>query len=236
MEIRWQTVSESASALGVALNHHQVTLLLKHLDSLLVANETMNLTAITDPSEALRLHVLDSLAAVPFIRAVDTPIADIGTGGGYPGIPIAVSMACAVDLVEVVKKKAAFLRAMVETLGGLYGSEVFAHRAEELAHERPAHYCTVVVRALAPLPVLVELASPLLAVGGRLVAMKGTPSSEERTSGAAAGQMVGLSEVAWNEYALPGGDRRTVAIYQKVEEPVVPLPRRPGIAQKSPLA
>ncbi|MDY0087735.1 MAG: 16S rRNA (guanine(527)-N(7))-methyltransferase RsmG [Coriobacteriia bacterium] len=232
---REQTIREAAR-LGVSLTDEQVAAVLKHLDLVLQANARMNLTAITNRESALTLHVLDSLAAVRWFEDPGGPIADIGSGAGYPGIPLAIALGQSVDLIEAVKKKARFLQEMVEELGGLNGSEVFAMRSEEAAHIRPCHYTIVVTRALATLPSLVELAAPLLSPGGCLLAMKGKPSEEERISGASAAVRVGLREDQWHPYLLPGGERRTMVRYRRIEESPVALPRRPGLAQRKPLA
>jgi 16S rRNA (guanine527-N7)-methyltransferase len=102
--------------------------------------------------------------------------------------------------------------------------------------ERPEQYSCVVARALSSLPSLVELASPLLAEGGFLIAMKGSPTAEERERGAIAGRLVGMSEVDWIEYRLPeSAERRTLVRYLRSSAPQIRLPRRTGVAQKRPL-
>ncbi|HET6499117.1 MAG TPA: RsmG family class I SAM-dependent methyltransferase, partial [Coriobacteriia bacterium] len=160
-----------------------------------------------------------------------------GSGAGYPGIPLAVLWGTPVDLLEPTRKKSDFLASVVAELGGLNRSHVFPLRAEQLAVERPARYRFAVARAVAALPSLVELACPLLEVGGTLAAMKGTPTSGERESGRIVAEMLGMIETGWSEYQLPfGGERRTVAQYTKNAEPSRSLPRRVGMAQKRPLA
>lgn len=227
---------KAASALSIPLSDDQTTRLIAHMDSVLAVNQRMNVTAIADRASALDLHVVDSLAAARWVSDLEGRIADIGTGAGYPGIPIAIALDRPVDLVESVKKKAAFLTEVGHVLGGLHGSRVFAMRAEELALIHPGEYDGVTTRALAALPSLVELASPLLRHYGVLVAMKGDPSEEELRAGVLAADIVGLKEEVRHEYLLPSGQSRVIVRYRKMSEPSVALPRRTGLAQRRPLA
>ncbi|MDF1542039.1 MAG: 16S rRNA (guanine(527)-N(7))-methyltransferase RsmG [Anaerosomatales bacterium] len=230
-----EQIIELAARLGVVATEFQAELLLEHLSAVLAANEHLNLTAITDRASAIRLHVIDSLALVPHVRSAGDAIVDIGTGAGYPGVPLSIVSLRPVDMVESVKKKARFLEECVRSLGGLSGSEVFPIRVEEAAHARPGLYGCVTARALSALPSLVELASPLLCVGGHLLAMKGSPTAREMEAGRTAAASVGMEESQVVEYVLPdSGEFRTVIRYTKIGRPTVPLPRRIGLAQKRP--
>ncbi len=197
-------------------------------------NAVLNLTRITEPEEMLRLHIIDSLLFMRHIEALVGPVVDIGSGAGYPGIPVAVATRETVTLCESVGKKARFLESSVADLG--VDCPVYTGRAESLAVLRPAFYRTVIARAVTSLPSLVELASPLLSDGGRLVALKGTPEARELEAGRGSAEICGMVESALVPYELPvGGERRTVLEYRKVGEPKVALPRRPGQAQRCPL-
>ena len=143
---------------------------------LLAWNRAINLTAIRDPVAAAREHILDSLSAVPLLRTAGARrIVDLGSGGGVPGIPVAVALEeSRVTLVESIGKKARFLRTATGTLGLDSRVRVAAERAEALTapgRERE-QYDAVLVRAVGPLVEIAELGLPLLAVGGRLVAWK----------------------------------------------------------------
>lgn len=136
----------------------------------------INLTSIRDPAAVARAHVLDSLTAVAALRARGiTGVLDLGTGGGYPGLPLAVALpAERVLLVEPTVKKARFLEAVVGATGLAERVDVAAVRAEALADD-PAHrrrWSAITARAVASLADLVELSFPLLAPGGVLVAWK----------------------------------------------------------------
>lgn len=229
-------IVELAVELGVVVTEREAEMLLAHLGKVLEANQYLNLTAITDRESAIRLHVVDSLALVPYVRSAEGRVVDIGSGAGYPGVPISIITTGAVDMIESVKKKALFLAECIQALGGLSGSQVLPVRAEEVAETRSGHYNVVTARALSSLPSLVELASPLLGDGGQLLAMKGSPETQELDSGRRAALIVGLEETERVEYVLPkSGESRTVVRYTKVGEPTIELPRRIGLAQKRPL-
>ena len=231
--VRW------AAEFGLSLSHDQAANLLRHLDLVLSANHRLNLTRITTREEALIAHIVDSLAAVPHLSGFSSAdeVADVGTGAGYPGIPIATLLPCRLTLVESIGKKAAFLQEATEALGRGDQIRVFAGRAEELATASPGAFAAVTARAVAALPSLVELASPLLREGGMLIALKGAPEEGELVAGKAAARLVGMDEVERTEYLLPGlGHRRTIVKYERTGRPTRKLPRRTGMAQRRPLA
>jgi 16S rRNA (guanine527-N7)-methyltransferase len=138
-------------------------------------NRTYNLTAIRDPREMVGKHLLDSLAMHAYLGAGS--LADLGAGAGLPGIPLAIAKpALQVTLVESNGKKARFLREAVRTLG-LANARVAESRAESL--DEPGAYDAITARALATLPLIIELGGHLLKPGGRLLAMKGTVPDDE---------------------------------------------------------
>ena len=150
--------------------------LLAYLDLLARWNRTYNLTAVRDPREMVSRHLLDSLAMEPFLDGIAT-LADLGTGPGLPGIPLAIARpGLRVALVEANGKKARFLREAVRTLG-LANAEVAESRIEAL--DRPGAFDAITARALATLPQILEFGGHLLASGGRLLAMKGARPDEE---------------------------------------------------------
>lgn len=231
-------LQSGAAAWGVNLSLATATGLVRHVHALLEANQRVNLTAIKDHDEAVRLHALDSLAVVPFIESAPAGrVADLGSGGGFPGIPIALSTGRQVSLVESVKKKAAFLESVVEQLGLSASVQVHPVRAEEEALAAPSAYAVVVARALTSLPSLVELASPLLEMGGLLIAMKGRAEEDELERGRAAGAVVGMKQTDLYRYQLPDGEEsRSIVVYRRSGRPNLSLPRNTGMAQKKPLA
>lgn len=150
--------------------------LLAYLDLLARWNRTYNLTAIRDPREMVTRHLLDSLAMVPHVADLPT-LADLGTGPGLPGIPLAIALpALKVTLVESNGKKARFLREAVRTLK-LSNAEVAESRIE--AVDRPGAFAAITARALATLPDILAAGGHLPAADGRLLAMKGVRPDDE---------------------------------------------------------
>ena len=152
------------------------TPLLAYLALLARWNATYNLTAIRDPRDMVAKHLLDSLAMQPFVRGLRT-LADLGTGPGLPGIPLAIATpALQVTLVESNGKKARFLREAARQLG-LGNVQVAESRIE--AFRPGTHFDAITARALATLPLILELGGHLPGPGGRLLAMKGVVPDEE---------------------------------------------------------
>jgi 16S rRNA (guanine527-N7)-methyltransferase len=150
--------------------------LLAYLDLLARWNRSYNLTAVRDPREMVPRHLLDSLAMDAYLDGIAS-LADLGTGPGLPGIPLAIARpGLRVTLVEANGKKARFLREAVRTLG-LANAEVAESRIEAL--DRTGAFDAITARALATLPQILAFGGHLLAPGGRLLAMKGARPDEE---------------------------------------------------------
>lgn len=217
--------------LGLTLTDRQTDLLVRHAELVLEHNQYLNLTRITEPENVIDLHIVDSLSFLPHVETPGGRWLDIGSGAGYPGIPLAI-LGYDVTLCESVKKKAAFLATAVSDLG--LATEVLPLRAEEVAVANPGSFDVVIARAVSSLPALVELASPLLRPGGCLIAMKGRPEAAERENVLAACAIVGMKPKQETDYQLPNGDLRSVFVYTRTGKARVSLPRRPGMAQRQP--
>ena len=222
-------IQRAVSAVGVVASTEQCELLAAHANYVLETNTRMNLTRITEAAAVVSLHIVDSLAFTAQTEPLAGRIVDIGAGAGYPGIPLAV-LGHDVWLCESVKKKAAFLEDCVRGLG--LKCTVQAMRAEELAAVEPGGADVVVARALSSLAALVELAAPLLTQSGRLIALKGTPDERERAQGVRAAKICGLALVSDAQYQLPGGESRSVYVYERRKKPSLALPRGLGMAQR----
>lgn len=149
--------------------------LLAYLALLVRWNQTYNLTAIRDPREMVAKHLLDSLAMHPFVDS--GTLADLGTGAGLPGIPLAIAKpGLQVTLVESNGKKARFMREAVRQLG-LGNARVAESRIE--AFDAPGQFDAITARALATLPLILELGGHLLKPDGKLLAMKGAYPADE---------------------------------------------------------
>ena len=162
-------------ALGTKLPEGGEASLIRFVELLLKWNQAYNLTAVRDPDEMLTKHVLDSLAVLPHVRG--TPVEDVGSGAGLPGIPLAVALPdTRFTLLDSNGKKTRFMTHAAAELG-LKNVEVIQARAE--AHRPPVPFATVLSRAFASLADFLELAGGGCAPGGRLLAMKGARPTEE---------------------------------------------------------
>jgi 16S rRNA (guanine527-N7)-methyltransferase len=228
---------DGLESLGLEVSPETEERILSFLAIVLRINGELNLTRITDPADAVRLHLLDSLSAIPEVSALPTgEMLDLGTGGGFPGVPLAMATERGTVLLDSIAKKTSATTGALEE-AGFSGARSVTGRAEEIALDSPAAFAVVVARAVAPLPALVELAAPLLVDGGGLVALKGEPLSEELESGNLVAEMLGMRLVGARGLVLPGGgERRTIISYQKMGPSTVHVPRRIGLAQKRPLA
>jgi 16S rRNA (guanine527-N7)-methyltransferase len=188
----------------------------------------VSVTSIREPVRAWTVHVEDALAAVPIVeKLAPARIADVGSGGGSPGIPIALVTGIAVDLVEATGVKCDFLRRCVAALDA--PCDVVHDRSEHLARGggRDA-YDLVLARALAPPPVAVELCLPLARVGGHVLLW--TAETEPGALAQAAAAMGG-------EHAetVEAGPNRRLELLRKLTATPERFPRRPGMAAKHPL-
>ncbi|MGE5559050.1 MAG: 16S rRNA (guanine(527)-N(7))-methyltransferase RsmG [Bacillota bacterium] len=201
------------------------------------ANKKTNLTSICAPEAIWGKHILDcaSLALIwrpDFLKAVD-----LGTGGGFPGLPLAVLYPeTRFFLVDSRRKKVEEVRKAVETLG-IINAACLAVRGEELARmdEFRERMDLVVSRAVGCLSILVELGVPLLKIGGRLAAMKTPQQAEEIAAAAGAMQELHCCLEKTVGYTLPGEGRRELWLLRKDGPSPEKYPRRPGIPEKRPL-
>lgn len=224
---------DAAGAYGIAFEPGDLERLGRYLALLLDANTRMNLTAIRDPGEAWMRHIFDSLTLLPMLA--DLPagarVADVGSGGGAPGIPLAIVLPdLRFTLIEATGKKAAFLREAGEALG-LTNLEVVADRAETVGQGAlRAQFDAVTARAVGPVRVLAELIVPLATVGGLAIMIKGQKAEEELADAKRAlhslhARLAGVVPTPTGRIVVLEKPRATPALY----------PRKPGEPKREPL-
>lgn len=206
---------------------------------LLSWNEKMNLTAITEPEDVAVKHFIDSLTCFSVISLPrGAAVIDIGTGAGFPGIPLKIIRPdLQLTLVDSLQKRVAFLTEAGRELA--FSSFTPIHgRAEELGQDKQhrERYDLVVSRAVAALPLLAELCLPFAKVGGNFLAMKGPDGKKELLAAQNALAILGGGEGQLHSISLPvSGDKRTLIVIPKNKPIPRAYPRRPGIPQKKPL-
>lgn len=232
-------ISEYLDSAGIKYTNEQAKTLKRFSDLLLEKNRVLNLTAITDPEEVKIKHFLDSLYLLRFHSfSPGERVLDLGTGGGFPGIPLKIfSPETEFVLVDSVNKKLQFIRDAIEELG-LKKVEVIHGRAEDLSRD-PLHrekYDAVVSRAVASLPVLTELTLGFVKPGGLFISYKGANAGDELAASENALKVMKGSLASEETYDLPRGDRRSLIFIKKTE--VLPddrYPRKAGKPAKKPL-
>ena len=227
-----------AKRLGFELSQPQLESFQLYYEELVQWNERVNLTAIKDYEEVQTRHFLDSLTVALFLDDIPCPVLDLGTGAGFPGIPVRILLPnIRLSLLESTAKKAAFLNHLVDRLG-LEGVEVVTGRAEELAHDASYReaFAVVLSRGVARLDTLAELALPFCLCGGRLVAQKKGDIDAEVDAASPVIDILGgrLREVRWLSLEELDGERALVVIDKCADTPQV-YPRRPGIPKKRPI-
>ena len=211
-----------------------------HVRLLLAWTESINLTAIRDPAGVALLHVVDSLAAVPALRARGVRrLLDLGSGGGFPGLPLAVALdAERTLLVDSVGKKVRFLETVARALGLEDRVAAEAVRAEALAHDprdREA-WPAVTARAVASLAELVEVGLPLVAPGGVLVAWKRAPIEDELDAAGPALDALRAGRVVVLEAGVPGLDDHRLIVIARGGPIPARFPRDPAERRRRPLS
>jgi len=228
--------TELAARASVDLDEALQDRLQRYLDLLLAANSQMNLTRITDPAAARLLHVGDALTILPHLPAGAHRLADIGSGGGVPGIVLAIARPdAAVTLVESTRKKSDFLRRSVAELE-LDNVTVDARRAEALGRaERRESFDVVVARAVATLPWLVEWMLPLARKGGLMLAMKGPRGEAELAAAGRIIRMLGGGEAQIVPANLPDHAGHIILRIRKINRTDPRFPRPASLTRGKPL-
>lgn len=234
-EVRHELES-AAGLIGQALDSAQVRRIAHHLDLIAAWNRKAHLTSITAPAKAARVHVVDSLLCVRAGLPSGAVLIDVGSGAGFPGIPLKIARSdLAVTLLEAASRKAAFLELAAAEIGAVLS--VVEMRAEQAGHDPTwrEQFDVAVARAVAPLPTLCELVLPFLRPGGKAVLLKGPSVTGEMGAGARASAMLGGGPPGQMKFQLPDGARRVIVTIEKMAATPPEYPRRPGVPAKRPL-
>ncbi len=230
--LEWKkTIRDGAQLLGIRISSEQAELFALHASELLVWNRKVNLTAITDPMEIAVKHFLDSIAAVPEIGS-GKRILDIGSGAGFPGIPLKIMLVSnPMFLIDASRKKVAFLNHLIRLmkLPDMFARHV---RAENLTHDSEFKnlFDVIVCRALTDLKSFVEMAGPLLSEKGFLLAYKGKPVETEidEIQNLRENERISVSHwsISTRKYQLPflNQSRVLVLIKRRPESRAIPEP------------
>lgn len=223
-----------AADFGIEFEPHDLDRFQMHLDRLYEANQQFNLTAVRDADEAWVRHIFDSLTLLPLLASLDAGarVADVGSGGGAPGLPLAIAMPeLSFTLIESTGKKAEFLKETASALR-LENVRVVKERAEVVGADRDHRetYGAVTARALGPLRVALELTTPLLKVGGLGLFIKGAKADEE-----IAGAKTALRELRTAVIEVVQTPTGRIVVVEKRQPAPRKYPRRPGEPKRAPL-
>lgn len=230
-------LQKQSEKLGVELDNKQKEKFYNYMKLLLRWNENINLTAITEPKEVLQKHFIDSLTIMPYIQK-DDKVIDVGTGAGFPGIPLKIAKEnIEVTLLDALNKRLNFLNEVINKLE-LSNIETLHLRAEEAGKNKDLRekFDISVSRAVAPLTVLVEYLLPLVKVNGKCICMKGSNIEEEIKNSKKAIKILGGKIETIEEFTLPDSEiKRNIIIIRKVITTPNKYPRKPGTPSKEPI-
>lgn len=235
-----------SNEMNIELSSETLSSFDRYYHMLIEKNKVMNLTAITEKDEVILKHFVDSIsvsAAVPeFLKLIGSgkaaKILDVGTGAGFPGIPLKIAFPEAnITLLDSLNKRVLFLQEVIDSLG-LKKITAIHDRAEDAARkpELRGRFDIVVSRAVAALPILAEYTLPFLKEGGFLICYKTPEAEKELNEAAHAISVLGGGAGKIFEYTLPGSDiTRSFIVIKKIKATPKAYPRKAGTAKKNPL-
>jgi len=228
-----KTLMEGLPRLGLDLNEKTVDTLCAFGAAVVEQNKVMNLTAITEPDQVAKLHLLDSLSILAVKDLRGKRLVDVGCGAGFPGVP--VKIACPeveLTLLDSLGKRMAWLEQVLPGLG--VDARCVTARAEEIVTGCREQYDFANSRAVARLNILLELTAPYVKVGGAVLAMKGTAAHEELAEAKNAVRQLGLQVEKVEEFPVDG-TAHTVIVLRKVKPTPPQYPRRYAKIKQTPL-
>lgn len=228
-----QTLREGLPELNLSLSDETQGTLCAFGRAVVEQNKVMNLTAITEPEQVAKLHLLDSLTVLTVQDLTGKKVIDVGCGAGFPGVPLKI--ACPqmeLTLLDSLGKRMTWLQTVLPTLG--VQAECVTARAEEAVADRREQYDFATSRAVARLPILLELTAPYVKVGGAVLAMKGTAARQELEESKKAIKTLGLELESVTEFPIDG-TAHAVIVLRKVAPTPKQYPRRYAKIKQAPL-
>ena len=234
-----EELTKAAAEYGISLNDTQMEQYNRYFELLVEWNEKINLTAITEPKEVAIKHMIDSITAYDENLFKDgTTVIDVGTGAGFPGLPLKIFCPeIKLTLMDSLNKRIKFLQTVVEELG-LKDVECVHARAEEGARNKKYResFDIAVSRAVARLPILCEYCLPFVKKGGHFIALKGMQYNDEADEAAKAIKVMGGSKTEIRPVKLPElDDKRAVITITKTMPTPKAYPRKAGTPTKNPI-
>ena len=229
----YQTLTAGLPGLGLTLSDETAQRLCDFGQAVVKQNEVMNLTAITEPDQVAKLHLLDSLSVLKTADLKGKRLIDVGCGAGFPGVP--VKIACPeveLTLLDSLGKRMNWLEQILPTLG--VDAECITARAEEFAEKRRESYDFATSRAVARLNILLELTAPFVKVGGAVLAMKGSAARDELAEAKNAIAKLGLKLETVEDFPVDG-TAHSVIVLRKIKPTPAQYPRRYAKIKQSPL-
>ena len=228
-----KTLSLGLPQLGLSLNEQTQKTLCDFGKAVVEQNKVMNLTAITEPEQVAKLHLLDSLTVLTVQDLAGKKVIDVGCGAGFPGVPLKI--ACPqmeLTLLDSLGKRMQWLETVLPTLG--VAAKCITARAEEAVADCRETYDFATSRAVARLPILLELTAPYVKVGGAVLAMKGMAAQQELAESEKAIRLLGLKLEKTVEFPIDG-TAHTVIVLRKVAPTPKQYPRRYAKIKQAPL-
>ncbi len=231
-----QILKDGFQALNLPFSEEMAARFGVYYDYLTEKNAVMNLTAISGKAETARLHFLDCAALLSVYDFSGASVIDIGTGAGFPGLPLKIAKPdISLTLLDSHKKRIAFLEETCKKLG-LTDVRCLSARAEDIFSDAGGSFDIAVSRAVARLNILCELCLPFVHVGGVFIAMKGPDSTQELQEASKAITFLGGAAAEIKKYTIPGTDiSHSAVIIKKVKSTPLGYPRQFGSIKKKPL-
>lgn len=234
-------LQKQAQEIGIMLTEKQIAQFQTYYDRLIETNKVMNLTAITELEEVISKHFIDSLLLIqvyPDIAGQKLKVLDLGTGAGFPGIPLKIAFpSLQITLMDSLNKRVKFLKSVIDELK-LCDIEAVHSRAEEAARNTTyrEQFDLCVSRAVANLATLSEYTLPFVKIGGMCIPYKAAGVEEEVDTAKKAIQILGGKLTTVKKVALPETEiERSFILIDKVKKTPKTYPRKPGTASKEPI-